>query len=115
MDLAHIHDDLTVARRVLAYAQTIAPCITSLTGEAQVLALAILRGAAASLAGSDRRIKSRQSGEWSRTYFSDAELGSVFSPDDTRTLAAMCPGSGRGVGPVGSFPPPDGAYRNLWP
>ena len=107
-----IHTDEDLARRVIGYGRNLAPCLDSLTDDARDEALAVLRGVAGVVAGRVAGLKSKTVGDWSWTFFSDAEMGSVFGVDDRATLARLCgPAASADRGPVGSFPEPDAAWR----
>lgn len=113
IDLAEINSDEDLARRVRAYARTIAPCLDSLTGEAAKDALAILKAVAAEMkASGPRHIKGQSIGPARIEY---RDIASAFSPDDRASLSAMCSiASGSAGAPVGSFPTDRPAGR-LWP
>lgn len=111
--------DVELARRVIIYARSLAPCLHELIDDGKQDAISILKGASASLAGivkvRSSAVKSRSAGDWTLSYFSDSELGSVFTGDDRSALRALCPVvAGSGLGPIGSFPEPSRATRNLW-
>ena len=106
--------DEGLALRVLGYARNLAPCLDSLDGAARDEALAILQAVAEVVAGraGTAGLKSRAVGDWSWSYLTDAEMGSVFSADDRASLARLCGVSAHASrGPVGSFPEPAGAWR----
>lgn len=103
-------DDRELGLRVLAYARTVAPCLSGgVSDRVAETAIAILRPVAANVAAitRSRGLKGHSVGDWSWTYLTDAEIGSVIGPDDRAALRALCGQSGqRRHGPVGSFPPP---------
>lgn len=101
-----VHDDADLARRVLAYARTVAPCLQTLEGDDREDALAILKAVAPRVQSFTAGLKTRRAGDWSWEYFSDAELGGFFGLDDRATLAALCAASTAPRGPLGSFPEP---------
>lgn len=112
--------DVEMARRVIVYARSLAPCLDSLPDEPRQDAIAILKGALGSAVAITKvrqsAVKTRSTGDWSLSYFSDTELGSVFTGDDRVALASLCGSSNSGGNiPLGSFPEPSRAYRNLWP
>lgn len=111
--------DVDLARRVIMYGRSLAPCLHHLQDEDKADAVAILKGALVSAAAIAKvrasAVKSRTAGDWSLSYFSDAELGSAFTLDDRAAMRALCPSANSGTGPVGSFPEPSPIIRNLWP
>jgi hypothetical protein len=110
-DLDGYDEDL--ARRVLMYARTIAPCLDSLTGENKSNALAILKGVAKEVAVAvSRQIAGQGLGPANVRYF---EVASYFSIDDRAGLRFLCGASIVSAGPRGSFPPPSRHVQNLWP
>lgn len=112
-DLSGVEE--TLARRVLAYARTIAPCLDSLTDEAKADALAILGAVAGEVRGRGPRFVLSQSIGPARVQYAD--VASCFGADDRRVLRSLCAalcGAGGGL-PVGSFPPPDRKLHRLWP
>lgn len=105
--------DADVARRVLAYARTIAPCLDSLVDEPRADAIAILKGVARELISRGSRHTSSQSiGPARVTYF---DAASCFTADDRVALRALCDAATSGTGPVGSFPAPSKTIAGLWP
>lgn len=110
-DLPDLHED--VARRVIAAARSIAPCLDSLTGELRLDAIAILKGAAAELpAAGTGRVRSQSRNGTSVTW---ADFSSAFSADDRSSLRALCSTSAASAGaPVGHFPVSTVACR-IWP
>lgn len=101
-----------IARRVLAYARTIAPCIPDLIGEDRELAIAILQGVALEVRDrGSRMIASQAVGSARVTY---RELATVFSPDDKAALRALCGATSQSRMPAGSFPT-DRPTSRLWP
>lgn len=103
----NINSDVELATRVLGYARNLAPCVDSLDGEAADEVVAILKPVA--LAASQRVVglKSKTVGDWSWTYFSDEEMGSLLGPDDVASLRRLCGVSAvSSRGPVSSFPDP---------
>lgn len=107
-----IHADEDLARRVIGYGRNLAPCLDSLDHEPREEARVVLRGVAQAVAGRVAGLKARAVGDWSWTFFSDAEMGSVFGVDDRATLVRLCgKAASPDTGPVGSFPEPDAAWR----
>ena len=107
-----ISSDDDLARRVIGYGRNLAPCLDELEGDDREEVLAVLKGVAGVVAGRVAGLKSKTAGDWSWTFFSDAEMGSVFGVDDRATLARLCGASATGsTGPLGSFPDPDTAWR----
>ena len=108
--------DAALARRVLLYATTVAPCLPTLEGEAKESALAILGSIAVELTNaSGRRVKSRERGEWKIAYFSDAEIASIISADDRAALRWLCGNGSASRGPIGRFPRPRRPLERMWP
>lgn len=112
--------DADLASRVIVYARSIAPCLHELVDNDKSDAIAILKGALSTAAAITKvrasAVKSRTAGDWSLSYFSDTEIGSVFTTDDRLALRGLCPATAAGgAGPVGSFPEPSRATWNLWP
>ncbi len=105
--------DEGTARRVLARARTIAPCIASLDPESEAGkdAIAILKGVLAELpkAGS-RRTRSMSRNGTSMSF----EIASAFTSDDEAALRGLCQQASAAGAPVGSFPKP-GIVESLWP
>jgi hypothetical protein len=111
-DIAGVDQD--VARRVIAEARSIAPCLDSLAGEPRYDAIAIIKGIAVEGAGrGSRLIKSQRMGPGQVEYF---DVASWFSAGDRAALRALCTdGSTDPVGlPVGSFPL-DQPFDSIWP
>lgn len=102
-----------LARRVLAAARVIAPCIDSLEpGEDRDTVLAILTAAAAEVpAAGSGRVSSQRIGPASVDY---RDTDSWFSPMDQAALRSICGASSSARGPVGQFPAPAG-LTNVWP
>lgn len=108
-----ISSDEDLARRVIGYGRNLAPCLDALDGEARDEALAVLRAAAATVAGRVAGLKAKTVGDWSWSFFSDAEMGSVFGVDDRATLRRLCGDTAAAtLGPIGSFPEPDASWRS---
>ena len=113
--------DVDMARRVIVYARSsLAPCLDALIDNPRQDAIVILKGALGSAQAITKvrtsAVKTRTSGDWSLGYFSDAELGSVFTGDDRTALRALCGSVSAGSsGPIGSFPEPSGALGRLFP
>lgn len=106
--------DENVARRVLALARSIAPCVTKLdpgTEEGKD-AIAVLKGVIAELpaAGSARVRSQSRNG----TSVSLADIQSAFSADARASLRSLCGCGGRSGQPVGSFPQ-ERPFALLWP
>ena len=106
-----VHDDVDLARRVLAYARPVAPCLQTLEGEDRESAIAILQSVATRIQTSMPNLRSV--GDWS--FFSDVEMGGYFGIDDRAALDALCGQStSTDTGPAYSFPPPDESLRRVW-
>lgn len=107
--------DKALAARIMAQARAIAPCISSLTGDAKDEALALLQAIARDAAsGGARGVASRQVGTARLSY---RDVASWFTDDDRAALRALCgaaPVAGTGH-PVGAFPAPARAYKAIWP
>jgi hypothetical protein len=104
-----------LARRVLAVARPIAPCIATLadSSEEKADAVAILQGIARDgIARGARSIKSQSIATARVEYTVDS---SWFSADDRSALRALCAASTPGNVPVGSFPKPSAAVSRMWP
>lgn len=110
-DLPSLDED--VARRLIAAARSIAPCLDSLTGEPRKDAIAILKGVATELpAPGTGRVRSQSRNGTSVTW---ADFSSAFSADDRSSLRALCSTSAASAGaPVGHFPVSTVACR-IWP
>lgn len=110
-DLSGVDTDL--ARRVIAYARSIAPCLDSLDGEDKNTAIAILKGVAADAQPrGSRLVASQRTADSSVTY---RDVGSWFTSDDRAALRAMCTASASGPLPLGSFPQPSRRMHDLFP
>ncbi len=111
-DLDGIDPDL--ARRVFAAARSIAPGITSLTGEDRETAVAILKAVAkVGMSRSDLGIANQRTADSSVAY---RDVGSWFSDMDRDGLRAICADATAAArGPIGSFPPPSRRMRDLFP
>lgn len=113
--------DADLASRVIVYGRSLAPCLHDLLDSDKTDAISILKGALSSAAAITKvrstAVKSRAAGDWTLSYFSDTELGSVFTADDRAALRSLCASSTSvsGAGPIGSFPEPSRTTRNLWP
>ena len=107
-----ISDDQQLGLRILAWAEPVAPCLQNLDEAQTTRAIAILKEVAVKAASRPAGVKARTVGDWSQTYFSDAEMQSVFSADDRAALRAMCGASVAGRGPRGHFPPPH-SYKHV--
>ena len=107
----------TVARRVIAVAVGIAPCLHSLVDDEKSSALAILSSVGLGLSH-DRPnpyIKQKTLGPKSIQYVTGV-IESAFTADDRVALQAMCRATSDGyAGPVGNFPPPPRMLSRLWP
>lgn len=108
--------DVVLARRVIAHARTIVPCLDSLTGDARQAAVAVLTGVLAeAVARGARGVVSQRVGTASVTYTA-ASAASWFTPDDRAALRALCRTGLAAAGhPVGRFPPPSTALGRAWP
>lgn len=103
--------DESVARRLIATARSIAPCLDTLVNEARLNAIAVLLGVAADLpAPGTGRMRSQSRNGTSVTW---ADYTSAFSADDRAALRALCGASAVGA-PVGSFPAST-MTRRIWP
>lgn len=106
--------DEDAARRILALARSIAPCIDSFGdgSEEKKDAVAILKGVATAVAARGaRHVRSEAVGTARVTY----EVGSAFTDDDRDSLRALCgASSGRGDTPAGSFPK-ERPIGRVWP
>ena len=111
-DLTGVEEN--VARRVIASARSIAPCLDSLEGEPRRDAIAILLGVAAEVpAAGSRRVRSQSRNGTSVTM---ADYQGAFTLEDRSALRALCgAASAAAVGaPVGSFPPST-ITKCIWP
>ena len=111
-DLTGVEEN--VARRVIASARSIAPCLDSLEGEPRRDAIAILLGVAAEVpAAGSRRVRSQSRNGTSVTML---DYDGAFTKDDRDGLRALCPAASGGVvgAPVGSFPPST-ITKCIWP
>lgn len=103
-----ISSDEDLARRVLALALSIAPCVAAFPDESEerATAIAILKGVAVEVAGEasargSRRVRSQAVGTARVSY----DVGSAFTDDDRDSLRALCAAAAAPVAlPVGSFP-----------
>lgn len=94
--------DEAVARRLIATARSIAPCLDSLVGDAREDAIAILLGVAAELpAPGTGRVRSQSRNGTSVTW---ADFSTAFTADYRAALRALCGTIGAAGAPVGSFP-----------
>jgi hypothetical protein len=107
--------DEALARRVIAVARSIAPCLDSLEGEAKQDAIAILGSLA-----SEARVRGPRGVKAQRTASSSVDYSSVdtwFSEDDRGALRALCAAATAAAttgGPIGQFPKP-GIVAKMWP
>lgn len=109
--------DATVARRLIAVARSIAPCLDTLVdGEGEepqpkADAIAIIKAVAADVVARGARSIKSQSVTTSRVeYVVGADS---FTAEDKAALRALCSASTAGL-PVGSFPT-DRPLSRLWP
>lgn len=110
-DLSGVETNL--ARRIIAVARFIAPCLDTLDGEPRLDAIALLLGVAAEAkTRGSRLVKSQRVGPASVDY---TTAGSWFSDDDKSALRGLCGVSASDGHPIGSFPKPTRAYARLWP
>ncbi|WP_282946961.1 hypothetical protein [Cellulomonas endometrii] len=109
-DLPGLDED--VARRLIAAARSIAPCLDSLTGELRKDAIAILKGVATELppAGTGRMRSQSRNG----TSVTWADFSSAFTTDDRSSLRALCSTVAAAGAPIGHFPVSTVACR-IWP
>jgi hypothetical protein len=104
--------DESVARRLIATARSIAPCLDTLVDEARVDAIAILEGVAAELpAPGAGRMKSQSRNGTSVAW---ADYSTAFTADYRSALRALCSAAGTAGAPVGSFPASTMTCR-IWP
>ena len=104
--------DADMARRIIAAARSIAPCLDSLIDPARGEAISILKGVAVEgAARGSRSVKSQRIGAAAVEYF-NAE--SWFFADDRAALRALCGAVSAANTPVGSFPSP-GVVTGMWP
>lgn len=112
----NVPDEL-LARRVLAHARVIAPCLQTLTGDAREDAIAILQGVAREAMARGARSVVSQSVGTARVSYGSAS--SWFTDDDRAALRVLCPAVAESVAsaghPVGRFPNPTRAYKTVWP
>ncbi len=99
------------ALRVIAFAQTVAPCLQSLEGDQRALAVAVLTGVALELEQRGSRLIRDQGIGPARVGFVSAE--SVFTEDDKAALRALCGSVALPGAPVGHFPAA-GVVRRVW-
>jgi hypothetical protein len=111
----------TLARRVIIYARSIAPCLDSLVDvegdenpKPRSDAIAILVGVAAEVPRPGaRRVKRERIGPADAEYF---QVSSAFTDDDRAGLRALCSASESTGGlPVGSFPKSARVITSMWP
>lgn len=103
----------TTARRVLATARSIAPCIATIEGEPRLDAIAILQALAADgISRGSRHVRSQRVGPAGVEY---RDVGSWFSEDDKSALRALCSITGSPRDPSGSFPAASRTVSELWP
>lgn len=107
--------EVNLARRVIASARTIAPCLDTLVDESEekATAIAILLAVAGEvkLRGS-RQVASQRIGSASVNY---RDVGSAFTDDDRDALRGLCAASTPAAAPVGSFPRPAASLDRMWP
>ena len=104
--------DTNVARRLIATARSIAPCLDTLDGEARADAIAVLLGVAAELpAPGTGRMKAQSRNGTSVSWAVDT---SAFTADDRAALRALCGTAAAAGAPAGSFPASTIA-RRIWP
>ena len=113
--------DETLARRIIAYARSVAPCLDSLVdgldedaAKPKSDAIAILLGVAKEVPKAGKtRVKNQRTGQGAVEYF---PITSAFSDDDRAALRALCAAVTPAGGlPVGSFPAPSRAVSRMWP
>lgn len=106
--------DQALALRVLVHARTvIAPGLDLLEDPERAAAVAILSGVAQEAAQRGPRSVLQQSIGSARVVYSGAS--GWFTPDDVAALRGLCQSTPSGDHPVGAFPRPERAYRNIWP
>ena len=104
--------DETLARRLIATARSIAPCLDALVNEPRADAIAILLGVAAEVpAPGARRMKSQSRNGTSVGW---ADYSAAFTDEDKVALRALCSTASTVGAPVGSFPESTMACR-IWP
>ena len=104
--------DANVARRLIAVARSIAPCLDTLVDEAREDAIAILLGVAAELpAPGTGRMKTQSRNGTSVTW---SDYSTAFTADYRSALRALCSTAGTAGAPVGSFPVST-ITRRIWP
>lgn len=108
--------DEALARRVLAVARTIAPCLDSFAddSEEKATAVAILVAVAGEVrARGSRQVASQRIGPAAVSY---RDVGSAFTDDDRSALRGLCAATQASAGlPVGSFPRPARSLERMWP
>ncbi|MDR2294690.1 MAG: hypothetical protein LBE05_05750 [Microbacterium sp.] len=105
-------DDEDLAREILVVARDIAPCLGSLTDEAEKDALSILKRVYKySAARGSRDVKAQSIGPASVSY---ADIESAFDGQPRRALRSLCGAAAGGGMPRGSFPA-ERPISRLWP
>lgn len=112
--------DVTLARRILSVARSIAPCLDSLVDgpgdddpKPKSDAIAILQGVAGEAkARGSRLVGAQRIGPAAVTY---RDVSSWFSPDDRDGLRALCAVVSSAGHPVGTFPKATTAFGRIWP
>lgn len=105
----------STARRVLAYALTIAPCLATVTEEEpRETALSILTPIARDIeAAPGFRLARSQSVGSARVDYRD--VAALFTQQDKDALRALCNQVSASGLPQGSFPLPSKALSRMWP
>lgn len=106
--------DADLARRVIATARSIAPCLQSLpNGDDRDTAISILKAVAAAVpTGGNGRVKGQRIGPAGVDYF---DIRTAFSDDDRAGLRALCISASSASTPIGSFPRPTTTVQRMWP
>ena len=116
LDLDGLTQD--VARRVIAIAVSIAPCLHSLEDQARTTAIAVLTtvGGTLSFERPNPHLKAKTLGPKREEYVTGI-IESAFTMDDRAALQGLCRDASMAghAGPVGSFPEPSAALRRLFP
>lgn len=109
--------DALLARRVLAHARVIAPCLQNLADDDREDAIAILQGVAREAMARGTRSVVSQSVGTARVSYGSATTW--FTDDDRDALRVLCPAVAASVAsaghPVGRFPKPTRFYKSVWP
>lgn len=109
--------DPSLAQRVYWAALGIAPCLPTLTEEAEEAALEILKGVFAFAKRRGDTVIASQGVGSARVSYRDKDWFSATDRAALRAICAQASGAPSGVAslPAGSFPPPDPKLNSLWP